>query len=173
MVANKSKATKRKANAPGPDPNNAQEKPAATNGRSSAKQPENDSDQSASDYYESDEENLLANINNEEGDSSDSDGEGDDGSDNEVRGLNIESDSDFEEDAAEEAEEEDADGEEEEDSADDVNSDSSPEEEEEEDSEEDDDEDLEFEEDLAEPEKPKAIKEGSKKGKKTNKDSRR
>lgn len=157
MVANKSKATKRKV-AAAPQP--PAEKP-ATNGRS-AKQPEADSDQSASDYYESDEENLLANINNDDGDSSDSEGEGD-ASDGEVQGLNIESDSDFEEDDQE------ADGEEEEeDSADDVNSDSSPEEDEgESEEEEDDDEgDLEFEEDLAEPEKPRAIKEGSKAGKK-------
>ncbi|KAL1400575.1 hypothetical protein pipiens_007316 [Culex pipiens pipiens] len=156
MVANKSKATKRKV-AAAPQP--PAEKP-ATNGRS-AKQPEADSDQSASDYYESDEENLLANINNDDGDSSDSEGEGD-ASDGEVQGLNIESDSDFEEDDQE------ADGEEEEeDSADDVNSDSSPEEDEGESEEEDDDEgDLEFEEDLAEPEKPRAIKEGSKAGKK-------
>uniref|UniRef100_A0A8D8DF77 Ribosome biogenesis protein BOP1 homolog n=1 Tax=Culex pipiens TaxID=7175 RepID=A0A8D8DF77_CULPI len=157
MVANKSKATKRKV-AAAPQP--PAEKP-ATNGRS-AKQPEADSDQSASDYYESDEENLLTNINNDDGDSSDSEGEGD-ASDGEVQGLNIESDSDFEEDDQE------ADGEEEEeDSADDVNSDSSPEEDEGEESEEEDDDegDLEFEEDLAEPEKPRAIKEGSKAGKK-------
>ncbi|KAL9699890.1 hypothetical protein quinque_003331 [Culex quinquefasciatus] len=160
MVANKSKATKRKVTA-APQPPTAQEKP-ATNGRST-KQPEADSDQSASDYYESDEENLLANINNDDGDSSDSEGEGD-ASDGEVQGLNIESDSDFEEDDQE------ADGEgEEEDSADDVNSDSSPEEDEgesEEEEEDDDEGDLEFEEDLAEPEKPRAIKEGSKAGKK-------
>ncbi|XP_039431085.1 ribosome biogenesis protein BOP1 homolog [Culex pipiens pallens] len=159
MVANKSKATKRKV-AAAPQPPTAQDKP-ATNGRST-KQPEADSDQSASDYYESDEENLLANINNDDGDSSDSEGEGD-ASDGEVQGLNIESDSDFEEDDQE------ADGEEEEeDSADDVNSDSSPEEDEgesEEEEEDDDEGDLEFEEDLAEPEKPRAIKEGSKAGK--------
>uniref|UniRef100_A0A1Q3EXB7 Ribosome biogenesis protein BOP1 homolog n=1 Tax=Culex tarsalis TaxID=7177 RepID=A0A1Q3EXB7_CULTA len=165
MVANKSKATKRKAVAVAA-PKPPQEKP-PTNGRSS-KQPEQDSDQSASDYYESDEENLLANINNEEGDSSDSEGEGDDdASDGEVRGLNIESDSDFEED--DQAEGGDDEEEEEEDSADDVNSDSSPEEdEEEEDSDDDDDDDLEFEEDLAEPEKPRAIKETAKSSK-TNK----
>uniref|UniRef100_A0A1Q3EYN9 Ribosome biogenesis protein BOP1 homolog n=1 Tax=Culex tarsalis TaxID=7177 RepID=A0A1Q3EYN9_CULTA len=164
MVANKSKATKRKAVAVAA-PKLPQEKP-PTNGRSS-KQPEQDSDQSASDYYESDEENLLANINNEDGDSSDSEGEGDDdASDGEVRGLNIESDSDFEEDDQAEGGD---DEEEEEDSADDVNSDSSPEEDEgEEDSEDDDDDDLEFEEDLAEPEKPKAIKE-TVKSSKTNK----
>uniref|UniRef100_A0A1Q3EX42 Ribosome biogenesis protein BOP1 homolog n=1 Tax=Culex tarsalis TaxID=7177 RepID=A0A1Q3EX42_CULTA len=163
MVANKSKATKRKAVAVAA-PKPPQEKP-PTNGRSS-KQPEQDSEQSASDYYESDEENLLANINNEEGDSSDSEGEGaDDASDGEVRGLNIESDSDFEED--DQAEGGDDEEEEEEDSADDVNSDSSPEEDEA-DSDDDDDDDLEFEEDLAEPEKPRAIKE-TVKGSKTNK----
>uniref|UniRef100_A0A1Q3EX49 Ribosome biogenesis protein BOP1 homolog n=1 Tax=Culex tarsalis TaxID=7177 RepID=A0A1Q3EX49_CULTA len=161
MVANKSKATKRKAVAVAAS-KPPQEKP-PTNGRSS-KQPEQDSDQSASDYYESDEENLLANINNEEGDSSDSEGEGEDESDGEVRGLNIESDSDFEEDDQAEGGDDEA---EEEDSADDVNSDSSPEEDEgEEDS--DDDDDLEFEEDLAEPEKPRAIKETAKSSK-TNK----
>ncbi|XP_062543428.1 ribosome biogenesis protein BOP1 homolog [Armigeres subalbatus] len=141
MVANKHKATKRKI----PSAEEA-EKVSKSNGKQVSKEVDN-SDESASDYYESDEENLLANIDNSgDEDSSDSEGEGNDSDNDEVQQFES-ADSDFEDESDKEESEGD-------DSADDVNSDSSPEPEEEES---DEDDELEFEEDLEEPAQPKAI----------------
>ncbi|XP_058833184.1 ribosome biogenesis protein BOP1 homolog [Topomyia yanbarensis] len=143
MVANKHRAGKRKAFTP-----SASEKENLSGPKSSQKTMESIDQESASDFYESDEDNLLTSINNEnDEDSSDSEGENIE-SDDEVQ--NFESaDSDFEDQSAND----DSDAEQETvDSADDVNSDSSPESEEEES-----DDELEFEEDVEEPEKPKAL----------------
>lgn len=152
MVANKHKATKRKI----PDVDDAV-KVSTANGKQQTKLKEPVDDESASDYYESDEENLFANIDNgNDEDSTDSEGEGEESDDEEVQEFES-ADSDFEDESGkddeEEAEDEEDDADEEDaDSADDVNSDSSPEPEEEES-----DDELEFEEDLEEPEQPKAI----------------
>ncbi|KXJ78016.1 hypothetical protein RP20_CCG005849 [Aedes albopictus] len=153
MVANKQKATKRKVPV-----SEEVEKPKANNGKQHSKVTDIADDESASDYYESDEENLFANIDNgNDEDSTDSEGEGGESDDEDVQEFES-ADSDFEDESGEdekEEEEEDDEGdedEEEDDSADDVNSDSSPEPEEEES-----DDELEFEEDLAEPEIPQSI----------------
>nr|XP_029722419.1 ribosome biogenesis protein BOP1 homolog [Aedes albopictus] len=153
MVANKQKATKRKVPV-----SEEVEKPKANNGKHHAKVTDTADDESASDYYESDEENLFANIDNgNDEDSTDSEGEGGESDDEDVQEFES-ADSDFEDESGEdekEEEEEDDEGdedEEEDDSADDVNSDSSPEPDEEES-----DDELEFEEDLAEPELPQSI----------------
>lgn len=149
MVANKQKAAKRKMS------NTDEVKKAdKSNGKPQAKQVEQES---ASDYYESDEDNLLANIDNQnDEDSSDSEGEVEESDEENVEGFES-ADSDFEDQSGkdDEVDEDDEDvNEEEVDSADDVNSDSSPEP----DEEDSDDDELEFEEDLQEPELPKSIK---------------
>ncbi|XP_053684898.1 ribosome biogenesis protein BOP1 homolog [Sabethes cyaneus] len=151
MVANKQKSTKRKAPAASEQKNVEKLAP-----KLSAKKSQPDGEDSASDYYESDEENLLTNINNEnDEDSSDSEGEGYDsqaeGSEDEVQSFDS-VDSDFEDQSGEDESEPEEDNEGQ-DSADDVNSDSSPEPDDEDDS----DDELEFEEDVAEPAKPKAL----------------
>ncbi|XP_055624246.1 ribosome biogenesis protein BOP1 homolog [Toxorhynchites rutilus septentrionalis] len=154
MVANKHKAIKRKAAVP-----IEEKKLDKTKLNLQTKQVVEDS---ASDYYESDEDNLLANIDNEnDEDSSDSDGENVE-SDDDKEVLSFESaDSDFEDQSGkEDYREDESDGDEENgedvDSADDVNSDSSPEPEEEDSDDENDD--LEFDVDLEEPEQPQGIK---------------
>ncbi|XP_055530537.1 ribosome biogenesis protein BOP1 homolog [Wyeomyia smithii] len=167
MVAHRQKSAKRKA--PAVPEQKHTEKLAA---KLSAKTDQLIGEESASDYYESDEENFLTNINNEnDNDSSDSDGEGEGegedeeaGSDEEVQDFES-VDSDFEDQSGKEESEQEADGEEELDSADDVNSDSSPEPDDEDDES---DDELEFEEDVAEPEKPIALASKHKEGKSNN-----
>ncbi|XP_058462630.1 ribosome biogenesis protein BOP1 homolog isoform X2 [Malaya genurostris] len=149
MVAKKHLATKRKASTvPDSKPNTSSIK------NSSQKTPSSAIQSIVTDYYESDED-LLTSINNEnDEDSSDSEEEkaSSDEDNDEVDSI----DSDFEDELVKDENDE-------VDSADDVNSDSSPEPEEEES-----DDELEFEEDVEEPEKPKALKLLSKPRNETN-----
>ncbi|XP_050073826.1 ribosome biogenesis protein BOP1 homolog [Anopheles maculipalpis] len=151
MVANKEKATKRKASI-------AEVKAEQIASKQEAEESTEDSNEESD--YASDEENLLGNINNEGEDSSDSDREYDTDEDDDDEVLSFESlGSDGEEDSEEDTgarleeiendNDEDAEDEEEPDSADDVNSDSESEEDDEED-EDSSEEDLEEEQEVEE-----------------------
>uniref|UniRef100_A0A182QZU2 Ribosome biogenesis protein BOP1 homolog n=1 Tax=Anopheles farauti TaxID=69004 RepID=A0A182QZU2_9DIPT len=163
MVANKAKATKRKAS--------IVEKTAPPTASKQELEPSNEGEQSDEQSdYESDKEDLLGNIENDGGDSSDSDGErytsddddevlsfeslDEDEDDDDEGGAKLEEIEGNDGAAGDDAEDPEADDDEEEeaDSADDVNSDSSPEEDEGDDSS---DEDLIDEEDDVEEQKEK------------------